>query len=290
MIGKRWTRRIGPALALLAALTVAARADAPPAAAVTQDDVTHSIQAVWDKADAALYLRDLDGVFAAYAPGFVAVNGDEKSGVDKPRHLVQYLLAVCKSVQRTSHVETTELNDKSGSTATVTVRHDFEGKTDNPQTQQDDVIEIVSTDRDFWAKTDRGWLLQREKSLTSHTTVNGQPIVGALDTLPATPTQYNLSGVWSVQSPSAGHYIVRINQFSNRLVSTKMTGSAFVPAGFVNFYATYTGSVFPCKRQVANLGHTNASWENALVTVTDADDFTVSVVTRGPSTYQRMKP
>jgi len=55
--------------------------------------------------------------------------------------------------------------DAAGTSAIVTVEHHFSETRPNPQTSADDTLVITSTDRDFWSKTDTGWLLKRQKTL-----------------------------------------------------------------------------------------------------------------------------
>ncbi len=272
------------ALTVLGLVSPARAGDAP---AASRADIRGSLQSAYNQADSAFYLRDLNATLAPYAPDVVVVGS--KANLDTVRHLTKYLLATCNSVNRTSEVIDAALADASGASAIVTVEHHFCGARPNPQTSADDTLVITSTDRDFWSKTESGWLLKRQKNLASKVYINGQAFTGMLDSQPEVATKYNLSGVWNVDSSVSGQYMVRINQYSNSVVSTKMTGTRFVPAGYVNFFATYVGDTFMCHRLIAAADHTQAAYLPATVTIIGTDDFQVSDPDRGTTSYHRAK-
>lgn len=167
-------------LAVLVVPTVAfARKPAPrpPAAAHVKEDAAaqqahKAIQADYDQQDAAFARLDLDGYLSHHAPDFISVDKDGKeTGDDDTRQMLGMMFQGTKSAKATTQVQRVTLQSDG---AVVLTHAHSEMTVERPGDNQVGHLVADTTSRDFWVKADGVWQCKRSKTLTEHTTINGQ--------------------------------------------------------------------------------------------------------------------
>lgn len=152
--------------ALIAISSAAAHASSSPA------QVKSTIQALYDKENAAATNKDADGMLADVDHGFVGV--DEKGNRITYADLVtntQQLLQMASSISANTVVRSCKV---SGNKAVLgvndTIRIVVSAGDQGSTTMEDD-----DTSTDTWTKTPAGWRLTASRTLSHSVTINGQP-------------------------------------------------------------------------------------------------------------------
>lgn len=161
---------------LTAALLLAGASFAPQARADATSDARKTIQAAYDKMNAAAAKKDVNGILAYYAPDYEHVNQrGQKTTLAAMRQQMPQLLQMMKSIKATTAIKKFVLQ---GSQATVAVASQGEMVGVDPQTKKAVKIVIFSSDEDLWVKGAKGWMQKRSKTLSSKQTVDGKPVPG----------------------------------------------------------------------------------------------------------------
>jgi len=163
-------RRLLPivALFLVAAVTVAA----PPKSPSVKD----TIQALYNKENAAAANKDVDGMIADYDPKVVAVSqSGETKGYDDLVNAAKEVLQIAKTIKATTQVEGVTT---SGNQAVATTHDSVIMTIAEPTTGHDVVIATTSTSRDTWSNASGHWKVVRSEEISHTATMDGQPIPG----------------------------------------------------------------------------------------------------------------
>ena len=134
-------------------------------------EAKRSIQAAYDKSNAALNDKDVDAVFASCAPDFVVIDLDgHQENLDTERQAVGQMFQVAQSLENTTEVQSVTLQ---GGGAVVSIREHQVLQMTNPTTQEQVVVTSNNICRDYWAHTTLGWQEKRTRVVASHHDVQG---------------------------------------------------------------------------------------------------------------------
>ena len=115
-------------------------------------DVQKLLQASYNKSNIALSHHDVGGVLSIYDDGYVRLNAQGEVEVHNKSELRQRLLRLQsknEGIEQTSAIQSVVLE---GSSAIVTVQNSYTKEGSDPE---------VGTDRDFWQRVGKRWLLKR---------------------------------------------------------------------------------------------------------------------------------
>ena len=163
---------VATAALLLSGAAPAALADAPSEARKT-------IQATYNKINAATLRRDTKSALAYYADNFTATANGQTITKAQIQQLQAQMLAMpqIKPTKATSAIQKFTLK---GGTATCTVHNVSAVQMPAPGGAQADkpmVIASESSAQDTWKKSGKGWLLARSNVLWAKSTMNGKPFI-----------------------------------------------------------------------------------------------------------------
>ena len=136
-------------------------------------DARRSIQADYDRMDAAAARKDPHGVIAYNAPDYVSIGPKGFSGTAKQLRITQSFFRVSQSLQGHSTVRSIVVQ---GKTATVVVRRlqSFVLAVPDPQTGRHDQYLFDSLSRETWLQGRSGWLRTVSRRLTETVQKNGE--------------------------------------------------------------------------------------------------------------------
>ncbi len=149
-----------------AALPLLANADAQAAPNTKQ-----TFQLLYANLDKALENKDVDTFMSFYSLEYVDIPIDEAvHGYPELRSAVERGSARYKSIT----YKTTVQSVKAIPTGEIVLIHQHDKNIrDDATTSKEVVIVSDEVDRDFWIRTDKGWKLKQEKTLSRHATRNG---------------------------------------------------------------------------------------------------------------------
>jgi uncharacterized protein (TIGR02246 family) len=174
---RRRTRTLPPARFLLVALAAFVVVVAPPPAARAADataDAKKAIQAAYNKMNAALERKDVNGAFSVLTPDAeqITLQGQRLSAAQMRQQMTQGL-AQARSIRSRTTVQKVTLK---GNQALAVVRSQVSFVVTDPQSGRDAKIAADEVSDDTWIKTAQGWRAKRSKTTRQKQTVNGQPV------------------------------------------------------------------------------------------------------------------
>lgn len=151
------------------ALTSRVRADAAA-------DARKTIQAAYDKENAAAAKKDLEGAFASVAPDFMA--GDQQGHQASLRDLKPQMQTV---FQNSTTLKATTVITKfvfKGNQATVTTKNRTLMNLKAPKGGKPSKATVDSVEEDLWVKNGSRWVRRVATFLSQTMTKNGKPFKG----------------------------------------------------------------------------------------------------------------
>jgi hypothetical protein len=160
--------------AAVAALSVAA----PVQTAYAQAPTKQTFQALYDKQDAAVKKRDLNGAMAFVSPN---VQIKMKNGMTvtfaQVKTQMQQIFASAKSISSSSKVQSVKM---AAGNAVVRVANHGKFVIANPQTGKSMTLESEETSDDTWAKSKGHWQMVASSTVSGHSTMDGKPMPGGM--------------------------------------------------------------------------------------------------------------
>jgi hypothetical protein len=144
------------------------------ARAVAVAAVQRSIQAIYDRQNAAAARLDSDGMFTGYAPEFIShdLSGSSRT-LTQERQVMHQIFTVMRTYLGKVTIQEITVT---GETAVVRIV-DFSISTfTDPRTQKESNLVDDSVSLDTWKKSGTVWLLTRSKRLSEDAKFNGFPI------------------------------------------------------------------------------------------------------------------
>ncbi len=144
----------------------------PSAHSDAATDARRLIQSDYDRMDAAAARKDIGGVVAYNAPGYMMLGAHGNSGTLEQVRTTMFIFKAAGSLHGHSTVQSLSL---SGSKATVIVRRlqEFTMYTLDPGTGRRDHFAYDILSRDTWLRGQFGWLRTTAERLSQKIKVNG---------------------------------------------------------------------------------------------------------------------
>jgi hypothetical protein len=136
-------------------------------------DARKSIQAVYDKQNAAGSRLDASGNLVGHAPDFISI--DAKGRHWNLAHEQQTTREMFAAMHSFSGATTIQKIAVTGGIATVRVSEHVATVLTDPNTNKTAHLVYDGTSTDTWKKGGKGWLLTRSKVISEHGTVDGHP-------------------------------------------------------------------------------------------------------------------
>jgi len=136
-------------------------------------DAKKAIQAAIDRENAALKKKDLAGLTATLAPGFVQTDNKGRQHTrEQTVAMMQQILPIAQKLDAKSTVTKIVLK---GDQATATVKEHADITVMNPQTKRTARLVTDSVEEGVWQNTGGKWLRKSSRTLKHQATLDGKP-------------------------------------------------------------------------------------------------------------------